>query len=381
MKTLLKYTVYLAVIVLVAYGARQTLFKPKPVEVSLYKVDRGLVESSITNSKAGTLEARPRAGISPDISGIVVAIHHREGARVETGEILLLLDAGRQRAALHLAEADVSLAEQRLSQAALTKVHAKREWKRNQALLEKRIASPETVDLLHDRFKDAEAAHVTVSSQLARARTARESALVDLAKTELRAPFDGVVAELNVEIGEMAMPSSPSLPVPPVIDMFDPDSVYVSAPMDEVDGARIEVGQTLRITLDSVRDKQFKGRVRRVSAYVLDVEQQNRTLEVEAVFEEKPERGLLPGVSADVEIILERRESVLRIPSYALMEGNRVLVLAGDGVLAERVVETGLRNWAFVEITKGLAEGESIVTTVDSTQVKAGVLAVERTTP
>ena len=85
---------------------------------------------------------------------------------------------------------------------------------------------------------------------------------------------------------------------------------------------------------------------------------------------------MLPGTSADVEVILSQREETLRIPTSTLIEGDRVLLLAG-GELVERRVETGLRNWDFTEIREGLAEGDRLVTSLDRTEVRAGAAAVE----
>ena len=104
-------------------------------------------------------------------------------------------------------------------------------------------------------------------------------------------------------------------------------------------------------------------------------QEQNRTLRIEAEFQEaKLPENLLPGLSADVEVILEARDNVLRIPTYALLENNRVLVVQ-NGHLAEKKVKTGLHNWSFTEVTEGLSAGESVVVSLDRPEVKAGVKA------
>ena len=101
-----------------------------------------------------------------------------------------------------------------------------------------------------------------------------------------------------------------------------------------------------RISLDAFRGKTFAGRVRRIAPYVLDLEKQARTVEVEVRFAEPGGvKGLLPGYSADAVIILESRPDVLRVPAEAVLEGPKVLVLEPDGVIRERSVETGISNW------------------------------------
>ena len=115
----------------------------------------------------------------------------------------------------------------------------------------------------------------------------------------------------------------------------------------------------------------------RVAPYVLDVEAQNRTVEIEVELQDVDfARELLPGTSADVEVILEVREDVVRIPTSALLPGNDVLVVDEAEVLVRRDVETGLRNWDFTEIRSGLTAGDQIVTSLDLVEVQPGVKVV-----
>ena len=88
-------------------------------------------------------------------------------------------------------------------------------------------------------------------------------------------------------------------------------------------------------------------------------------------------RGVLPGTSADVEVILDRRDEALRIPASAVAEGGKVLVLAED-VLTEKVIEVGLRNWRYAEVLDGLELGEAVVVVRNSPAIKAGARAEER---
>ncbi|MCZ6570914.1 MAG: efflux RND transporter periplasmic adaptor subunit, partial [Deltaproteobacteria bacterium] len=131
-------------------------------------------------------------------------------------------------------------------------------------------------------------------------------------------------------------------------------------------------GQNVRVTVDSHRGREFPGTVERVAIYVLDLEAQNRTVEIEVELDDKELASkLLPGTSADVEVILEVRDRVLRLPTSALLEGNRVL-LANDGRLVEQSVEVGLKNWDYAEVVSGVEEGHRVVTTLDRVEVKAG---------
>jgi HlyD family secretion protein len=142
--------------------------------------------------------------------------------------------------------------------------------------------------------------------------------------------------------------------------------------MDEVDSASIRAGQPAKVTVDSHPGREFAGSVSRVAPYVLDLEAQNRTVEIEVELRDvETAATLLPGTSADVEVVLEARDRVLRLPTSALLEGDRVLV-TDDGRLEERSVEIGLKNWDYAEVTAGLETGQRVVVSLDRVEVRAG---------
>jgi HlyD family secretion protein len=349
--------------------------------VTVVEAAAGRVEETVTNSRAGTVRARRRARMSPEIGGRIVEIPHREGERVEPGEVVLRLEDDVYRARLGLAERDLDSAAAERERACVAALRAGRERQRIGQLAADGIASTAQLDQVASQAEAAAAACRAAEAGVERGRAAVELAATELSKTVLRAPFAGVVADLEVELGEWTTPSPPALPVPPVLDLIDLSSLYVSAPMDEVDSARIAPDQPVRVTVDSHRDRSFDGRVARVAPYVLDVQEQNRTVEVEVELAEPGTSAiLLPGTSADVEIILEAREGALRVPASALLEGDRVLVLE-DGLLAERRLEVGLRNWDFVEVVSGLAAGDRVVTSLDRPEVVAGARATVAQAP
>ena len=133
-------------------------------------------------------------------------------------------------------------------------------------------------------------------------------------------------------------------------------------------------GET-NITLDAFGKRNFAATIRRIACYVLDLEKQARTVEVEAEFTNQEDLlELLAGYSADVEIVLERKKGVLRVPTEAVMEDNKVLLLTPEeGILQERKIEVGISNWKFSEITKGLQAGDQILLSVDKEGVSDGV--------
>jgi HlyD family secretion protein len=321
------------------------------------------------------VKARRRAKLSPQEGGRVVALPKRKGDRVEAGDVLLELDASVPRARLDLALRERESGAAERTRACVAAERSERELERNRRLAEQGILSADQLDGFESAARSARAA-----CDAARANEKRAEAAILLAERQLdymtlRAPFDGVIAELAIEVGEWSTPSPPVIMVPSVIDVIDTSSIYVSAPMDEVDSARLRPGLLARVAVDSHPGERFPGRVVRVGAYVLDVEEQNRTVEIEVELDDAEVAArLLPGTSADVEVVLETREPVLRIPSAALLSGGEVLVLQ-DGRLEARTVEVGLRNWDLAEVRSGLAEGERVVVSLDRAEVEAGARA------
>ena len=227
---------------------------------------------------------------------------------------------------------------------------------------------------------DARAAGCDAARDQEKVSQARiDVAKAELERTILRAPFAGVIAEINGEVGEFVTPSPVGVPTPPTVDLVDGSCLYISAPIDEVDAPAVRAGQRASISLDAFPNQRFPGFVRRVAPYVLDTEKQARTVEVEAEIENPEKYNLLPGYSADVEVILENRENVLRVPSQAILDGKRVLVLnPATKLLESKSIEKGVANWEYTEIRSGLKAGEFVVTSVDREGVADGVAAVRQ---
>jgi HlyD family secretion protein len=362
--------------ILVLAGAvialRATVFAPAPLEVRVAEVSRGRVEQTVTNSRAGTVKARRRSQISPEVGGRVVEIPFREGQRFRKGDVLLRLDPSVPEARIALSRRELQAAEAQRQQSCLNVERAARESNRLKKLAAEGIVSTDAYDQSQTAAATAEAACRAARAGVDQARATIELGARQQGQYVIRAPFDGIVADLSVEMGEYTTPSPPGMPIPPVLDVLDPGSIYVSAPMDEVDSARIHPGQTARVTVDSFPGRHFTGHVDRVAPYVLDREEQNRTMEIEVDLDDTVDASrLLPGTSADVEVLLTARESVPRIPTAALLEGDKVLV-ADHGVLAERPVRIGLKNWDWTEIVSGLSPGDLVVVALDRPEVKPG---------
>jgi HlyD family secretion protein len=366
---------FIVLLVAIAAVLRWTVFQPDPVPVTIFTAAAGRVEEIVANSKAGTVKTRLRATLSTEIGGLVQVLRVREGDRVEKGEVLLRLADSDYRAVMTLRQRALETARFGKSEACTNAEQAERDLVRYLRLAREEIVSEELLDNVQSKRDAAVAGCDGARARELEAAAALDLARVNLAKTVLRAPFAGIVAEVSAEEGEWITPSPPGLPIPPVVEILDNEAIYISAPLDEVDVGRVRPGRAVRITLDAYPGESFDGEVTRVAPYVMDIEEQNRTFEIEVEFVDQEFAGnLLPGASADVEVILDAAVDVLRIPSYALIEGSRALVLR-DGILEEVRVEVGLKNWQFTEIREGLQEGDKVVVSLDRLEVRAGAHA------
>jgi HlyD family secretion protein len=356
----------------VGYTMRDT-----PLRVVAVAVERGDVEATVANTRAGTVNACRRAGLSPALGGQIASLPVSTGERVTSGQVLLELWNEDLRAERILAERDAIASVARAKESCVIAKVAEREAKRLVSLRERGISSEEETDRA---VGDAEAKQAGCEAvrDLVRVSDARvDVATAALQRTLLKAPFDGVIAEINGELGEFVTPSPVGVPTPPTVDLIDNSCLYISAPIDEVDATAVRTGMLARITLDAFPDQDFPGHVRRVAPYVLEVEKQARTVEVEAEIDNPEKYDLIPGYSADVEIILDTRVDVLRIPALAVIDGEKVLLLnEQDQVIEERMIERGVSNWEYTEIVSGLDGSELVILSVDREGVEAGATAV-----
>ena len=350
---------------------------PDPIPVKVAAAEIGTIEETAANTRAGTVKACRRSQMSPTMGGKISRLPVREGDKVKKGDVLLALWSDDLQAELRLAQSDAQAAEARSEAACVQADNAERAAQRMTTLSKTQLVSIEA----------AEQSQSTASAQRAECSAAQASVKVsqehidvvtaNLERSRLRAPFDGVVVQVNGELGEYVTPSPPGILTLPAVDMIDSSCYYVTAPIDEVDAPRIKVGMTAQVTLDAFKARRFDAKVSRIADFVLDLEKQSRTVDIEVRFDKASDFvDLLPGYSADAEVIISTRENVLRVPSEAVLESKFVYVLGTDGKLQKREVKTGLSNWDYTEIVTGVKAGEQVVTTPDRKNLADGVTAV-----
>lgn len=354
------------------------LTRPKPIPVRLYTVAAGKVEATLANTRAGSIEACQRTKLSTILGGRIEYLGVKEGDRVVPGQVLMRLWHEDLAARVQVAEAQLATARNRVTEVCTVADHAEREALRQERLAAQGFISASRAEAARTDAQARRSACLSAQKESVTAERQLAAARADLKRTVIIAPFAGTVAKIVGEVGEYSTPSPPGVPTPPAIDLIDDSCLYVKAPLDELDAPKIQPGQTVRVRIDALPNRVFEGRVRRIAPYVTAIEKQARTVDVEVDFVSPEQmRGLLVGYSADVEILLEARDNVLRIPTAALQEGNRVLRVGAAGALEARTIQPGLANWEWTEVREGLAPGDRIVLSLEKEGVKPGAHVVE----
>ena len=347
-----------AIIVVIVLFSFMFAGEEKPIKVLSVKPEIRNVEKTVSNTRAGTIDACRRSKMSPAAAGQISVLHVKEGDSVKEGDILLELWNKETKAR-------VTASERSSDQACIVSAKAERDASRANELYAKGLTSEEAKETA---VANAESTMAACNAAVAQVEVTRAS----LERTMLIAPFDGIVAEIEGKLGEYVTPSPVGVATKPTLDLIDNTCLYIKAPIDEIDAPDVRSGMKAKITMDAFGEEEFLATVTRVAPYVLDLERQARTVEIEATFD-NPQNYLLPGYSADVTVIIDTSQQTLGLPTQAIMRGDNVYVIGENNKIAKRQLETGLSNWEFTEVLSGLGLDDRIVLSVDRAGVKGGV--------
>ena len=353
--------------------------RPKPIDVEIVHLEKGEVRATVSNTRVGTVKACRRAFLAPAAGGQVAKLHVREGDSVKQKQLLLEVWNKDLKAQVKLQAFQIKANQATAEQVCQLAAVAEREALRITLLQKHQIVSEEALDAKKTEARAKRASCNASHETVAVSEANLDAAQAAVERTLVLAPFDGRVAEINVELGEYVTPSPPGIPTLPAIDLLDVSCLYVSAPIDEVDAPKIKTGMSACVSLDAFTEKRCSGTVTRIAPYVLEKEKQARTVEVEVKLTDPNDiKDLLPGYSADIEILLAAKQQALKVPAEAVLENNRVLLMQTDGLLTERTFKPGLANWNTVEVLEGLAVGDKVVLSVGRDGVVAGAYAREQ---
>lgn len=384
-----------AVIALVLLLIVYQIFKPVRHDYSYVTetVGQGEVVRQVTAS--GKLRALNTIKVGAEVSGQITQVTVDFNSPVKAGQVLAEIDPTRLRARVQQARAQVATAEAALAQANAGAIRAAtdidvqtREFARRQELSNRGFASRAQLDAAQNSLAVAQASRRTTAAQVASARAQivqanaeLSSALLDLSRTRIIAPTSGVIINKLVEPGTTV---AASFQTPNLFEIAaDTTRMQVEASVDESDIGQVRVGQDVGFTVDAYPGERFKAVVRQIRQAA--VENQNVVSYLVILEVDNRSGKLLPGMTANVEIITGRVARALRVPTTALRfrprvadrpkgkapSGPTVFVATADPFKpARRAIKIGLTGEDFVEVTGGIKPGEKVLVRTRSTAAK-----------
>jgi HlyD family secretion protein len=339
----------------------------KSIPVRLISVSKGQVDLTVSNTRSGTIKACNRSRLSLPIGGQIAELFVSEGDQVKKDQVLIRLWNKDQQARFSEAQARLEMAKLTVVESCYLADLNKREHKRLVGLAKKDLVSADRLDTA------STTANISVAS-CSKAKASKDSSAATmqlqkaiLEKTELTAPFAGVIAEINGEVGEYITPSPSGVATPPAVDLIADGCLYVQAPVDEVDASKIQKGMRVHVTLDAFRGEQFEGTVSRIAPYVKELEKQARTVDIDVkLIDKEQHKKLLIGYSADVDVVIQQQKNTLRLPTETVIDGNKVLLYKpSNEQLVLKEFTPGLSNWRYTEIKAGLTDGDRVLLSLD----------------
>ena len=276
------------------------------------KVERGPITATV--SSTGTLNPVTSVQVGTQVSGQIQQLFVDFNSPVKKGELIARIDPETFTYRVRQAEADLESARSSVGRAQVAQVIANRDLARTKELVARNFVSPAELDRAQSTF-DLAAAEVRTAQAVVQQRAAQvATARVDLSRTEIRAPVDGVVIKRSVDVGQTV---AASLQAPELFVIAkDLRDMQVDTSIDEADVGRIKIGLRATFTVDAFPGRQFQGEVRSVRKAAQSV--QNVVTYI-AIISANNERGeLLPGMTANVRIVTDTRDSVLKAPNAAL---------------------------------------------------------------
>jgi HlyD family secretion protein len=362
--------------------------KPPPAtEVQFGKVKKGPITRTVTG--AGKVEAATTVKISSNLSGDLIELPLKVGDVVTKGQVLAKLDRRRFEANVRQSAAALAAAKSEIATVQVEIDRLTRELERVQGLVDKGLASKAEAERAASDLAGAKSRQASQSDRATQAAAVLEEAQNNLGKTTLYSPIDGNVIELTREIGERVRGSDFNEDV--VMTLAALHTMEVKIEVGEHEVVHLKLGQKADIKIDAFEGQTFEGTVVEIAQKALirnpGTEQETTSFPVTVALVAKPDR-VLPGMSAEVKVTADQRDSALIVPVQAVtvrpersladtaanIEGNKlsapkkgetfakvVFVVDADKKVHARRVKTGISSDTDIEIIDGLVEGDEIV--------------------
>lgn len=323
----LKRILWVAGIVVVAVAGWAWFNRKAAPQVSYETatIDRGTVEKTVSSS--GSVAALITVDVGSQISGQIAELHVDFNSAVKKGDLLAVIDPQTYRSRVAAGEADLAVAranigtqEANVEKAQISLAQSQRDYERLKKLADEKLISAANLETSLKTLELARGDLAMAKAQLANSQATirtRQATLdqnrIDLSRTQIRSPIDGVVIKRAVDRGQTV---AASLQAPVLFQIAqDLSRIQIETKVDEADIGSIKVDNVATFTVDAFPDQTFEGRVAQVRKAATSV--QNVVTYSVMVQANNPRQELLPGMTANVRIVTDRRENVLRVANDA----------------------------------------------------------------
>ncbi|HXR09490.1 MAG TPA: efflux RND transporter periplasmic adaptor subunit, partial [Candidatus Acidoferrales bacterium] len=299
----------------------------------------------------GTVRSAQSSQIASQTMGNIIEIRAQEGDRVQSGQILAVIDDSQPRAAMEQSAAAVTAAQKEVSSAESDLSLAQSTLKRYQQLYEKKSISPQEFDEIKARSQAAEARRDMARAGEAQASAALTQSRTSFANTQIRAPFAGVVTEKKADAGTFASPGMP------LFTLEDTRSYRLEAMVDESDIRLVRVGEAVPVLFDSLESAEFRGKVTQIVP-AADPASRSFLVKIELPADARMRSGLFGRAR-----ISRGVRSTLLIPRTTILERGQlrgVFVIDANRIAQLRYVTLGKASGERVEVLSGLQDGEKL---------------------
>ncbi|MCP9455739.1 MAG: efflux RND transporter periplasmic adaptor subunit [Nitrospira sp.] len=368
----------------------------EPIRYRTALVERGTIESVV--SATGTINPVVSVQVGTQVSGMIKSLHADFNTRVKAGQVVAVIDPEPFKARREQAASNLEMARAAAAKARVDLAQRQRELERLKALLESQFVSQNEVDVAIANYESAQAQVRLADAQVRQAQAALDAAELELKYTVIRSPVDGIVVARNVEVGQTvaASFSTPNL----FLIALDLTKMQVDTYVSESDIGEITEGMGATFTVDAYPGAQFHGviqQMRLAPVTVQNVVTYNVVVEVD-----NQDLRLRPGMTANVAIVVARKDGVLKVPNAALRfrppqkdrveyteqrgrsfsggqsaksggttsslleQGKMVWKVGADGEPEAMMVRTGISDGSWTEIVEGaVREGDLVIVGIE----------------
>jgi HlyD family secretion protein len=310
-----KWIIATAVLLLVgggAYGYYWYTKAPPAPTIATARVTRGDVAETV--GATGTLQAVTTVQVGTQVSGTIRELNADFNSLVRKGQVVARLDPSLFQTQIEQARANLVRAEADLERLRVATDDSRTKLRRARELAEKKLIAQTELEAADVAVRSAEAQIRSQDAAVSQSQASLRQAQVNLAHTVIEAPIDGLVISRNVDVGQTvaASMSAPTL----FLLAADLTKMQVIASLDESDVGRIRPGQVVRFRVDAFPNEEFTGAVTQVRLQPTTV--QNVVTYATVIDVPNPQLKLKPGMTANVNVEIARRDNVLRVPNSAL---------------------------------------------------------------